>query len=85
VAASSGVGGQRSGTGKRARPVEDSTPVLLQRLAAERDRIDTQITDLIRTRDTLDRVIKTAANTGSPDTPAARQSRRPGRRSATTG
>lgn len=45
------------------------TPELLDRLEAERDRIDKQIGDLVNTRDRLDGVINaanTARNTGRP-------------------
>lgn len=45
------------------------TPELLDRLEAERDRIDKQIGDLVNTRDRLDGVINaatTAGNTGRP-------------------
>ncbi|MPY61393.1 MerR family transcriptional regulator [Streptomyces spongiae] len=40
------------------------TPVLLERLAAERDRIDRQITDLMSARDRLGDVIATAQKPG---------------------
>nr|WP_141587034.1 MerR family transcriptional regulator [Actinomadura sp. WMMA1423] len=39
----------------------EATPELLDRLSAERDRIDRQITDLVSTRDRLDTVIGNAA------------------------
>ncbi|MFF3242363.1 MerR family transcriptional regulator [Streptomyces sp. NPDC002870] len=45
------------------------TPELLDRLEAERDRIDKQISDLVNTRDRLDGVINAATsarNTGRP-------------------
>jgi len=38
----------------------EATPALLEQLAAERDRIDRQITDLLSVRDRLDGVIATA-------------------------
>jgi DNA-binding transcriptional MerR regulator len=44
-------------------PVEKYTPLLLGRLSEQRDRIDAQITELVQTRDKLERVIATA--TGS--------------------
>jgi DNA-binding transcriptional MerR regulator len=42
-------------------PSEIATPRLVDELAAERDRIDRMITDLIRSRDVLDEVIATAS------------------------
>jgi DNA-binding transcriptional MerR regulator len=44
------------------RPNEVATPELVRRLAAERDRIDRLITDLVRSRDVLDEVIDTASD-----------------------
>jgi DNA-binding transcriptional MerR regulator len=41
-------------------PVEKYAPVLLGRLAEQRNRIDTQIAELIQTRDRLDLVISTS-------------------------
>jgi DNA-binding transcriptional MerR regulator len=41
-----------------------ATPELLGRLAAERDRIDRQISDLVSTRDRLDGVIANASANG---------------------
>ena len=49
-------------------PSERATPLLAQTLAAERDRIDRQVRELLRTRDVLDEVIATA--TAPPRTPA---------------
>lgn len=43
-------------------PVERYTPLLLGRLMEERARIDTQITELIQTRDKLEAVIDAAQN-----------------------
>lgn len=40
------------------------TPALLQRLAAERDRIDYQVSELLSARDKLDNVIATAEKPG---------------------
>ncbi|MCX4747154.1 MerR family transcriptional regulator [Kitasatospora sp. NBC_01287] len=42
-------------------PNEATTPVLADELAAERDRIDRMITELVRSRDVLDEVIGTAS------------------------
>ncbi|MFI1100733.1 MerR family transcriptional regulator [Streptomyces melanogenes] len=42
-------------------PSEIATPRLVDELAAERDRINRMITDLIRSRDVLDEVIATAS------------------------
>ncbi|MFE9611937.1 MerR family transcriptional regulator [Streptomyces sp. NPDC006012] len=47
----------------------DATPELLDRLAAERDRIDGRVAELVRTRNRLDSVITGAAGnlrTGRP-------------------
>ncbi|WP_328945936.1 MerR family transcriptional regulator [Streptomyces sp. NBC_00250] len=41
-------------------PSETATPQLVDELAAERDRINRMITDLVRSRDVLDEVIATA-------------------------
>ncbi|SDQ39786.1 MerR family transcriptional regulator [Quadrisphaera sp. DSM 44207] len=41
-----------------------ATPQMLQRLAAERERIDAQVHDLAATRDRLDAVIAAAGGTG---------------------
>ena len=41
-----------------------STPASRARLASERDRIDAQITELTRTRDRLDEVIRSTYRTG---------------------
>lgn len=43
-------------------PSEIATPRLVAELAAERDRIDRMITDLIRSRDVLDEVIDAASD-----------------------
>lgn len=50
-----------------------STPASRARLAAERDRIDTQIAELTRTRDRLDTVIQAAESPGSDCTRLADQ------------
>ncbi len=42
-------------------PVEKYTPLVVSRLTTERDRIDAQIAELMRTRDKLEVVITTAA------------------------
>ncbi|MFD5467970.1 MerR family transcriptional regulator [Kitasatospora sp. NPDC127059] len=42
-------------------PNATATPRLVEELAAERDRIDQVITDLIRSREVLDEVIETAS------------------------
>lgn len=47
----------------------DVTPALLDRLSAERGRIDAQVSTLVKTRDRLDAIITTAAtarNAGRP-------------------
>ncbi|MFJ5775329.1 MerR family transcriptional regulator [Streptomyces sp. NPDC093094] len=44
------------------RPGEIATPELVHRLAAERERINRLITDLLRSRDVLDEVIDTATD-----------------------
>ncbi|MFI5984066.1 hypothetical protein ACIBEA_24665 [Streptomyces sp. NPDC051555] len=47
----------------------DVTPALLDRLSAERSRIDAQVSTLVQTRDRLDAIITTAAtamNAGLP-------------------
>ncbi|PUB20809.1 DNA-binding transcriptional MerR regulator [Promicromonospora sp. AC04] len=49
---------------------ENRTPALLDELAVERQRINAQITDLLRTRDTLDEVISTAADVLTASQPA---------------
>lgn len=41
-------------------PTGESAPALVDRLVAERDRIDRQITDLVHTRDELDTIIHNA-------------------------
>ncbi|MFI1582456.1 MerR family transcriptional regulator [Embleya sp. NPDC020630] len=51
---------------------ERATPVLLVNLTAERERIDTMITDLLRSRDVLDEVIDTASE-GVPSEQAGRE------------
>ncbi|MFD9903993.1 MerR family transcriptional regulator [Streptomyces sp. NPDC059063] len=43
-------------------PSEIATPLLVSELSAERDRINRQITDLIRSREVLDDVIDAAAD-----------------------
>ncbi|MFJ3221142.1 MerR family transcriptional regulator [Kitasatospora sp. NPDC086801] len=50
-------------------PNEVATPLLVEELAAERDRIDRMIGDLVRSRDVLDEVIATAS--GRPRAEAA--------------
>lgn len=47
-------------------PSEIATPQLVTDLAAERERIDRMINDLIRSRDVLDDVIETAAGSDQP-------------------
>ncbi|MFG1705258.1 MerR family transcriptional regulator [Nonomuraea sp. M3C6] len=48
------------------------TPELLDRLEAERDRIDTRIGELTKTRDRLDNVITTAATAAREGRPCPR-------------
>ena len=50
----------------------DVTPELLDRLSAERDRIDTQVSTLVKTRDRLDAIITTAATARSAGRPCPR-------------
>ncbi|MEV7360454.1 MerR family transcriptional regulator [Kitasatospora sp. NPDC088264] len=50
-------------------PNEIATPLLVEELASERDRIDRMITDLLRSREVLDEVIATAS--GRPRAGAA--------------
>ncbi|WP_262401312.1 MerR family transcriptional regulator [Actinomadura sp. CNU-125] len=49
-----------------------ATPELLARLAAERERIDRQVAELVGTRDQLDSVITGAARTCAPAGPVRR-------------
>ncbi|MFD9659786.1 MerR family transcriptional regulator [Streptomyces mirabilis] len=50
----------------------DVTPALLDRLSAERDRIDTQVSTLVKTRDRLDAIITTASTARSAGRPCPR-------------
>ncbi|MER7766423.1 MerR family transcriptional regulator [Kitasatospora sp. NPDC096140] len=49
-------------------PSEIATPLLVEELTAERERIDRTINDLLRSREVLDEVIVTAS--GAPSQPA---------------
>ncbi|MFI2612938.1 MerR family transcriptional regulator [Kitasatospora sp. NPDC018619] len=49
-------------------PNEIATPLLVEELTAERERIDRTITDLLRSREVLDDVIATAS--GQPPSPS---------------
>ena len=53
-------------------PVEKYTPMLLGRLAEERDRIGAQIGELMQTRDKLEAVIAAAATASSNDSSVSR-------------
>ncbi|WP_327064487.1 MerR family transcriptional regulator [Kitasatospora sp. NBC_01302] len=57
------------------RPNEVATPQLVDELAAERDRIDRMIVELVRSRDVLDEVIDTASQNAATG-PAALTPRR---------
>jgi DNA-binding transcriptional MerR regulator len=46
-------------------PAENATPLLVETLAAERDRINRTIDDLARSREVLDDVIQAASGRGS--------------------
>ncbi len=46
-------------------PNEIATPALVDALAAERDRINRMIIDLVRSRDVLDEVIDTASESAT--------------------
>ncbi|WP_405976538.1 MerR family transcriptional regulator [Streptomyces sp. NBC_00988] len=50
----------------------DVTPELLDRLSAERGRIDAQVSTLVKTRDRLDAIITTAATARSAGRPCPR-------------
>jgi len=50
----------------------DVTPALLDRLSAERGRIDAQVSNLVKTRDRLDAIITTAATARSAGRPCPR-------------
>ncbi|MBK3579862.1 MerR family transcriptional regulator [Streptomyces sp. MBT65] len=50
----------------------DVTPVLLDRLSAERDRIDAQVSTLVKTRDWFDAIITTASTARSAGRPCPR-------------
>lgn len=50
----------------------DVTPELLDRLSAERGRIDEQVSTLVKTRDRLDAIITTAATARSAGRPCPR-------------
>ena len=50
----------------------DVTPALLDRLSAERNRIDAQVSTLVKTRDRLDAIITTAATARSAGRPCPR-------------
>jgi DNA-binding transcriptional MerR regulator len=50
----------------------DVTPALLDRLSAERGRIDAQVSTLVKTRDRLDAIITTAATARSAGQPCPR-------------
>lgn len=50
----------------------DVTPALLDRLSAERGRIDAQVSNLVKTRDRLDAIITTAATGRSAGVPCPR-------------
>jgi len=50
----------------------DVTPALLDRLSAERGRIDAQVSTLVKTRDRLDAIITTAAPARSAGRPCPR-------------
>ncbi|MEV4005887.1 MerR family transcriptional regulator [Actinomadura sp. NPDC049753] len=52
------------------RPSETATPKLVGELAAERDRINRLITDLLRSRDVLDEVIDAASATPATARPS---------------
>ncbi|MDH6711034.1 DNA-binding transcriptional MerR regulator [Kitasatospora sp. MAA19] len=51
-------------------PNEIATPLLVEELAAERDRIDRMISDLARSREVLDEVIATASGRPQAETEA---------------
>ena len=48
-----------------------ATPEVLERLASERERIDQQVQDLVRTRDRLDTVIARSVSRGPGASPGA--------------
>ncbi|MEV7739704.1 MerR family transcriptional regulator [Streptomyces sp. NPDC088921] len=50
----------------------DVTPALLDRLSAERGRIDAQVSTLVKTRDRLDAIITTASTARSTGRPCPR-------------
>jgi DNA-binding transcriptional MerR regulator len=50
----------------------DVTPALLDRLSAERGRIDAQVSTLVKTRDRLDAIITTASTARSEGRPCPR-------------
>ncbi|MFE2416288.1 MerR family DNA-binding transcriptional regulator [Streptomyces hokutonensis] len=50
----------------------DVTPALLDRQSAERDRIDTQVSTLVKTRNRLDAIITTASTARSAGRPCPR-------------
>ncbi|MFE6053664.1 MerR family transcriptional regulator [Kitasatospora sp. NPDC056446] len=54
-------------------PSEIATPLLVEELTAERERIDRMITDLLRSREVLDEVIVTASGQPSAEEPSVGQ------------
>ncbi|MEU9080493.1 MerR family transcriptional regulator [Kitasatospora sp. NPDC048538] len=56
-------------------PNEVATPRLVEELTAERDRIDRMITDLVRSREVLDEVIRTASERAAPGSAPDRRAR----------
>lgn len=56
-------------------PSERATPLLVEHLQAERDRIDRQIAEMRRTREVLEDVIAAASSTPSGESPGGRAAR----------